>query len=90
MPHWIAQPTLFELTACDKFEPPRGLAAGHTSQSVTPKSGRSTLEGYVSPTDARGTGRCPRGQVCHSMRCERPVGGGSAELAFSGWPGVWA
>jgi hypothetical protein len=38
MPHRNEQPTLFEHTACDDFEPLRGLAAGRALPSLTPKS----------------------------------------------------
>jgi len=51
MPHRNEQLTLFELTASDDFEPPRGIAAGHASSSVIPKSDPSTPEGNISSRD---------------------------------------
>ena len=52
MPRRNEQPTLFELTACDDFEPVQGLAAEHVSPSVIPKSDPSTPEGNVSSWEA--------------------------------------
>jgi hypothetical protein len=53
MPHRNEQPTLFELTACDEFEPLQGLPAGHASPNVTPESYPSTPEGNGCPTEPR-------------------------------------
>jgi hypothetical protein len=52
MPHRNDQPTLFELTACDDFEPLQGLAIRHASPSVISKSDPSTAERNVSSEKA--------------------------------------
>jgi hypothetical protein len=51
MPHRNEQPTLFELTACEDFEPRRGFVFEPLPSSVPPKSDLSTPEGNVSPTE---------------------------------------
>ena len=48
MAHWNEQPTLFELTAFDQFEPFRRLRPEDVSPSVTRKSDPPTPEGNVS------------------------------------------
>jgi hypothetical protein len=52
MPHRNEQPTLFELTTCDEFEPPQGLALEPVPPSVIPKSDPSTPKRNVFPTEA--------------------------------------
>ena len=49
MPHRIEQPTLFELTASNEFDPLGELPAEHAAQKVAPKSAPSLLEGKVFP-----------------------------------------
>jgi hypothetical protein len=51
MRYRIEQPTLFALTACDAFEPPRGIAAGHALPGVAPESDPSTPQGSISPRE---------------------------------------
>jgi hypothetical protein len=48
MRHQKEQPTLFEPTACDEFEPPRGLSSDDVSPAVTAKSDLPTSQGNVS------------------------------------------
>ena len=48
MPHRNEHPTLFELTACDEFEPLRGNAPELAPSNVTAESDPSTPEGSVS------------------------------------------
>jgi hypothetical protein len=52
MPHRIEQPTLFELTACDGFEPRLGSALEPASPSMDPNSDGSTPEGNVASGEA--------------------------------------
>ncbi len=50
MPHRNEQPTLFELSDCDEFDPLRGLPPDRAAPDVT-KSDRSIPEGNSSPTE---------------------------------------
>jgi len=51
MPRRSEQPTLFELTACDEFEPLPGLPLEHRWPSLTPKSDPSSPGGTGSSTE---------------------------------------
>ncbi len=52
MPHRRSeQPTLFELTACNEFDPPRGPSPEHAAPKVAPKSNPSVLGGKVFPRE---------------------------------------
>jgi hypothetical protein len=54
MPHQRSeQPTLFELTASNEFDPLGGLPLEHAAPKVAPKSDPSLLEGKVFPTKRR-------------------------------------
>jgi hypothetical protein len=79
MPHRNEQPTLFELTASDEFEPRLGPAPEYPSPSVTAKSALSTFEGDVSPTEPRASravspwASTPLHEVCTA--CGREITG---------------
>jgi hypothetical protein len=45
------QPTLFEVTACNEFEPLPGLRAEHAASTVTPQTDPSVAEGKVSSAE---------------------------------------
>jgi hypothetical protein len=77
MPHRSEQPTLFELTVCDEFEPPLEPALEPAPPTVTLKSDPSRREGNVSPS-----GPFRRGRVCHSTRSARPVSARSVGLGL--------
>jgi len=52
MPHRNEQPTLFELTARNEFEPSRGLPTEDEAADTTPRSNLSAPEANVSPREA--------------------------------------
>ncbi len=47
------QPTLFELTACNEFEPLRGLPPEHAAPDIAVEPDPWVPEGNVSPTEQR-------------------------------------
>jgi len=51
MPHRNEQPTLFELTTCDGFDPPPGLPTEDAAPDATPMSNLSAPEAKVSPRE---------------------------------------
>ena len=67
MSHRNQQPTLFELTTCNKYELLRGLPSEHSAPNVTPKPDSSVLEGSVSPAE-RQAFRVVSQLACMSLR----------------------
>ncbi len=79
MLHRNEQPTLFELTGCNEFEPLRGLPPEHAAPKVAPKSDPSALEGRVSSAE-RQAFRAVSPLVAMSLRevcaaCGREISG---------------
>ena len=78
--HRNEQPTLFELTACDDFEPPRGLPPEKAVPSVSTRSALLTSKGNVSSTDPMAFravspwASMPLHEVCAA--CGRQITGG--------------
>jgi hypothetical protein len=68
MPNRIEQSTLFELTACDAFEPVHELTAGDASPSVTPKSDPSTPKSNVSSRESGVFGAVSPWAFCGGVR----------------------